>query len=225
LVGPALLAESFQRLRTVDPGYRTADLYTFQFAPEQAQLSDGPSWGRLHVASMDRWRALPGVTAVGIVENVPLDEGTEAWRFLSEGMADDSGGVLLNRNFTAGDYFSVMGIKLLQGRPFTKDEAFTPNDHVIVSRSAAARLWPDESRVGKRLHHGGDKDPTLLTVVGVVEDVKQLDWRAAGEAVVYFPLTGPTPKSWSLSSPAYVVKSPRAQTLTREVRELVRQIA
>src|SRR5262249_26730230 len=73
LIGSALLVESFQRLRNVDPGYRTADIYTFQFAPEQTQLSDGPSWGRLHVAFMDRLRALPGVTAVGIVENVPLD--------------------------------------------------------------------------------------------------------------------------------------------------------
>jgi putative ABC transport system permease protein len=64
-----------------------------------------------------------------------------------------------------------------------------------------------------------------FTVVGVVEDVKQDDWREAGEAVVYFPLTGPTPDAWALGSPAYVVKSPRAASLGREIRELVRQIA
>ena len=59
----------------------------------------------------------------------------------------------------------------------------------------------------------------------MVEDVKQDDWRDAGEAVVYLPLTGPTPTSWRMSSPAYVLKSSRAETLQREVRELVRQIA
>jgi ABC-type lipoprotein release transport system permease subunit len=64
-----------------------------------------------------------------------------------------------------------------------------------------------------------------FTVVGVVEDVKQDDWREAGEAVVYFPLTGPTPRSWALTSPGYVVKSPRADRLQREVRDLVREIA
>jgi ABC-type lipoprotein release transport system permease subunit len=64
-----------------------------------------------------------------------------------------------------------------------------------------------------------------FTVVGVVDDVKQSDWRDAPEEVVYFPLTGPEPRSWALGSPAYVVKSPRAENLQREVRELVRQIA
>jgi putative ABC transport system permease protein len=58
-----------------------------------------------------------------------------------------------------------------------------------------------------------------------VDDVKQDDWREAGEAVVYFPLTGPEARSWGMGSPAYVVKSPRAANLANEVREAVRQIA
>jgi ABC-type lipoprotein release transport system permease subunit len=64
-----------------------------------------------------------------------------------------------------------------------------------------------------------------FSVIGVVADVKQDDWREAGEAVVYFALTGPTPTMWGMGSPAYVVKSPRAAGLTREVRDLVRQVA
>jgi putative ABC transport system permease protein len=62
-------------------------------------------------------------------------------------------------------------------------------------------------------------------VVGVVNDVKQADWREEGEAVAYLPLTGPTPTAWGMGSPAYVVKSSRAASLGPEVRELVRQIA
>ena len=59
-------------------------------------------------------------------------------------MAPDGGGALLDLNFAGGDYFRVMGIELLHGRPFTPDEAVTPNSSVIISRSAAARLWPDQ---------------------------------------------------------------------------------
>ena len=59
----------------------------------------------------------------------------------------------------------------------------------------------------------------------MVEDVKQDDWREAGEAIVYFPLTGPTPNSWGIGTPAYVVKSPRPELLQRQVRELVRELA
>ena len=224
LIGSALLVQSFQRLRNVDPGYDTADLYTFQFAPEQPRLTDGPSWGRFHLEFMDRLRALPGVAGVGVVNNIPLDEGTGSGRFLTDAMNQDGGGALLAQNFAGGDYFNVMGIDLLRGRPFTNDEAVTPNSNVIISRSAAERLWSDRDPIGQRMR------PTngpvqWFTVVGVVQDVKQNDWRSSGEAAVYLPLTGPTPRSWSLGSPAYVVKSPRASSLGSEVRDLVRQVA
>jgi putative ABC transport system permease protein len=173
---------------------------------------------------MDRLRTLPGVTSVGVVNNIPLDEGTGAGRFLTDSMAPESGGALLDQNFTGGDYFRVMGIDLLRGREFTPDEAVTPNSSVILSQSAAARLWPDRDSLGQRIRRTGDS-PQWFTIVGVVEDVKQDDWREAGEAVVYFPLTGPAPMTWAMGSPAYVVKSPRAASLGREVRDLVRQVA
>jgi putative ABC transport system permease protein len=224
LIGSALLVQSFERLRTVDPGYDTSDIYTFQFAPEQERLSDGPVWGRFHLDFMDRLRTLPGVIAVGVVNNIPLDEGTGSGRFLTDSMAADDGGALIDVNFAGGDYFSVMGIDILRGRQFTPNEAFTPNSSVILSQSAAMRLWPDQNPLGQRIRRTGDT-PQWFTVVGVVEDVKQDDWRDAGEAVVYFPLTGPAPAAWAMGSPAYVVKSPRAASLGREVRELVRQVA
>jgi predicted permease len=225
LIGSALLVRSFQKLRTVDPGYDTKDLYTFQFAPDQEQLRDGPSWGRLHLDFMDRLRALPGVTEVGVVNNIPLDEGTSTGRWLADGMTEESGGTLLDQNFTGGDYFRAMGIDLQAGRIFTSGEAVTPNNSVIVSRSAADKLWPGQDAIGKQLRRRLDDTLRTFTVVGVVEDVKQSDWRDAGEAIVYFPLTGPTAELWGMSSPAYVVKSPRAASLGREVRELVRQVA
>ena len=225
LIGAALLVQSFQRLRNVDAGYEIDDIYTFQFAPQQDHLVDGPSLGRLHLDFMDRLRALPGVSAVGVVNNIPLDEGTGGGRFLSDDMTTEGGGALLDINFAGGDYFRVMGIAMRQGRAFTNDEAVTPNTSIIVSQSAADRLWPGQNALGQRIRQITGNGPVAFTVVGVVNDVKQDDWRDAGEAVVYYPLTGPTPTAWGMGSPAYVVKSPRAESLTREVRELVRQIA
>jgi predicted permease len=222
LIGSALLVQSFQRLRNVDPGYETQDIYTFQFAPEQPHLVDGPSWGRLHLDFMERLRALPGVTAVGVINNLPLDEGTGGGRFLTDGMSDDAG-ALIDQNFTGGDYFRAMGIRLLQGRTFTEGEAVTPNNSVILSRSAAQKLWPDQNAVGQRIRR--PRGTQWYMVVGVVNDVKQNDWREAGEALVYLPLTGPEPRAWAMGSPAYVVKSPRAGSLANDVRELVRQVA
>jgi predicted permease len=225
IVGSALLVRSFQSLHGIDPGYQTADLYTFQFAPEQARLTDGPAWGRFHLEFMDRLRGVPGVTAVGVVNNLPLDEGTGGGRWLTDAMSPDEGGTLLDQNWTAGDYFPAMGISILRGRTFTNDEAVTPNTHIVISRSAAERLWPEQDAVGQRLRRRLGNQMLAFTVIGVVGDVKQDDWRQAGEAVVYFPLTGPAPEIWAMGSPAYVVKSPRAANLAQEVRDLVKQVA
>jgi len=225
LIGSALLVQSFNKLRHVNPGYTTQDLYTFQYAPDQPQLTDGPSWGRLHLMFMDRLRALPGVTGVGIVNNIPLDEGTNTSRFLSDAMSADGGGVLLKMNFTAGDYFRVMGIQLFKGRIFTNAEAASPNTSAIISRSAGEKLWPGQDALGRQIRWVRGNATTAFTVVGIVDDVKQNDWRDPGESIVYFPLTGPTPTAWGMGSPAYVVKSTRADRLTREVRELVHQVA
>jgi len=226
LIGSALLVQSFQKLRHVNPGYLTKDIYTFQFAPDQPNLRDGPSLGRMHLNFMDRLRALPGVTDVGVVNNLPLDEGTGGGRFLTDAMSADAGGVLLGINFTGGDYFRALGIHLLQGRTFTNDEAVTTNSNVIVSRSAAQKLWPNESALGQRIRRAGSTSTPPFTVVGVVDDVKQDDWREEGQAaVIYLPLTGPTPTAWGMGSPAYVVKSARAASLGPEVRALVHQIA
>jgi predicted permease len=226
LIGSTLLFQSFRRLRNVDPGYDIKNIYTFQFAPEQPGLRDGPSMGQLHLTTMDRLRALPGVTTVGVVENIPLDEGTGSFRVQPEGKSAEGDGITLNITFTGGDYFRAVGIKVLQGRAFTPQEATTPNANAILSRSAAERLWPGENALGRRFRPRlGTQDTLAFTVVGIVNDVKQLDWRDKGQALVYLPLTGPSPRAWSRNSPAYVVKSSRANSLRNEVRQIIHELA
>jgi predicted permease len=226
LIGSALLVESFQRLRHVKPGYDTTGIYTFQFAPNQPGLRNGPQLGQLHINVMRRLRALPGVTAVGVVNNVPLDEGTPGVAVRSDAISADAQPVSLKANFTAGDYFRAMSIPVLQGRAFTDQEAVTPNSDVVLSRSAAEKLWPGRSALGRTIRPSfGNQDTITFTVVGIVGDVKQDDWRDPGDATMYFPLTGPAAGSWVIGSPAYVVKSLRAESLKPEVRAIVHDVA
>lgn len=137
------------------------------------------------------------------INNVPLDEGTGGVHVRTEGMPSTEGAALLDMTFAGGDDFEVMGIPLLKGRTFTRDEAVSVNTSVIISRSAAEKLWPAEEPVGQRIRPRlAGQDTLAFTVVGVVGDVKQDDWRDPGEAIVYFPLTGPTPSMWAMGSPA-----------------------
>lgn len=224
LIGSGLLLRSFQELRSRDPGYDTRDILTFQFAPEQAHLVDGPSWARFHLDFMDRLRSLPGVEAVGIVDNVPLNESLREAAFVTgeTPTVDPSEGAQIGFTFAGGDYFEAMGIELLRGRAFTEEDARVPG-RVVVSQAAAELLWPGADPVGRRLRN------TLLdewhTVVGVVEDIVQYDLGDPPDPVVYYPMVGPAPDSWTLTSPGYVVRASRAGRMTPEVRELVAEVA
>ncbi|MEM7350764.1 MAG: ABC transporter permease, partial [Acidobacteriota bacterium] len=194
LIGSALLLRSFDKLRQVDPGYDTADIFTFQIAPEGAHLQDAPSYARFHMDFMDRVAALPGVERVGIVENVPLNEGLSTQRFLTESMAGgEESGTLLSLTWSAGDYFRTMGIEVFQGRTFTDADHTSQLGNILVSQSAADLLWPGADPIGQRLQIQGQE--VWETVVGVVDDVMQYEFRQAPEPMVYFPLVGQDPEN------------------------------
>lgn len=221
LVSSGLLLRSHHKLSQVNPGYDTSDIFTFQIAPEQPGLTDGPTYAQFALNFMDRLRAVPGVQSVGLIENVPLDEGTALSRFKAQGAA--SSGVLLRYTFAGADYYKTMGIKVLAGRPFTREDAVSSLGNVVISKSAAAMLWPGADPVGRRLQREGLE--TWETVVGVVDDVMQSDFRQPAQALVYFPMTGQLPTQWRLSSPAYVVKTSRADTIAADIRAVVRDVA
>lgn len=224
IVGSGLLLRSFAELRNVDTGYVTKDIFTFQMAPDRPQF-DGRSWSTFHHTFMERLRGLPGVEKVGIVEAVPLTEFTWNQRFTLDARP---GGVppsehSLSMTFTAGDYFEAMGIELVRGRTFTEAEQQQNPGHVIVSRSTAERFWPGEDPIGKQLtlNAFGFRE----TVIGVVEDVRQLDVRDETGPNVYFPLVAQQPERWRMNSPGYVVRTARAASIEAEVRALLREIA
>jgi predicted permease len=177
LVGSGLLLRSFQALQAVDPGYDVEDVFTFQMAIEdEPGLEDAVSLARFHLDFLDRLRALPGVASAGIVENVPLNEGVGVGPFQTEATMDDEGAApTLGRTWAAGDYFEVMNIGLLRGRTFEDAEQLDNPGSVIVSERAAELLWPGEDPIGKRLYWSLFE--SWETVVGVVEDVMQYDFR------------------------------------------------
>ncbi|MGA9422155.1 MAG: ABC transporter permease [Rhodanobacteraceae bacterium] len=225
LIGSGLLMRSAWALKHVDPGYDTKDIFTFQIAPDRPTLKDAPAFARFNQAFLERLSALPGVQSAGLVENVPLDEDTDSMRVRTETPSNEPGeGALVNYTFAAGDYFRTMGIALLAGRTFAGEDQSTPHGDVIVSESVAKRLWPGRNPVGQRLKRQGGR--AWETVEGVVADVMQDGFQDGLQGVIYFPMVDPTPSGGRVvSSPAYVIKTARAETIAPDIRALVRQVA
>ena len=224
LIGSGLLLRSHAKLRNVDPGYDTKDIFTFQFAPEQPALRDAADWTAFHLAFMDRLLALPGVTSVGIIENVPLDEGVGIAPFQAEGQAADPNSVTrLSYTFAGPGYFETMGIAVHAGRAYTRADVTSDFGGAVLSQSAARVLWPGEDPVGRRFR--ASSDSTWSTVIGVVSDVLQGDFREQARPMVYYPLRAADPRDYWLTSPAYAVRTARAKTIAPEIRALVKEVA
>jgi hypothetical protein len=161
---------------------------------------------------------------VGIVNNVPLNESLSDGRFLTAERAGETGaGIRLGMTTVAGDYFSTMGIRVLEGRVFTPDEQRGNPGYVILNRAAANLLWPGQSPIGRRIKW--DEVDAWETVIGVVDDVMQDNFRDPAPPAAYYPLVPQPPAEWQITSPAYVVKTPRADAISPEVLALVREVA
>ncbi len=217
LVGSALLMRSFWELRNVDAGYDTEGIFTFQVAAGRPDLNDRAAMSRFQYAFMDRLKALPGVESVGYVTTLPLDEGAGSQNITTPALeASGAEAPLVRFAGAGGAYFQTMGIELVRGRYFDRVEEERAMPLVIVSQSAAELLFPGEDPIGKQLRPAAGGQ-TWYSVIGVVEDILIDDLRRQSpEPMVYLPAVS--------SSPAYVMKSVRADGLEAEVRALIREV-
>jgi putative ABC transport system permease protein len=214
LVGAALLVRSFWQLSHVDAGYDTENIFTFQIAANRPDLNDRASMSRFQYAFMDRLKALPGVESVGYITTLPLDEGSGSQNITTPRLdASGAEAPLVRVAGAGGAYFQTMGIDLLRGRYFERMEEERGLPFVIVSQRAAELLFPGEDPLGQQVRPAAGSQP-WFTVIGVVEDVLVDDLRRSSrDPMVYLPAVS--------SSPAYVMKSARAEQLEPEVRAII----
>jgi putative ABC transport system permease protein len=217
LVGSALLMRSFWQLSNVDAGYDIDGIFTFQIAASRPDLNDRAAMSQFQYAFMDRLKGLPGVESVGYVGTLPLDEGAGRANITTPTLqASGAEAPSVRVSGAGGAYFQTMGIELVRGRYFERVEEERGLPFVIISQAAADLLFPGEDPIGKQVRPatGGQQ---WFSVIGVVEDILIDDLRRKSpEPMVYLPAVS--------ASPAYVMKSTRAEQLEPEVRAIVREV-
>lgn len=217
LVGAALLARSFWELNSVDPGYDKEDIFTFQVAVRRDDLRERAALSQFQYEFMDRLEQLATVEAVGFITTLPLDEGAGSTAVTSRPIEASGAEPPRVRNAGAGgEYFQAMGIELLEGRFFDRIEEEQGIQNVIISESAARLLFADGSAIDQEVRPSDNPEAPWFTVVGVVEDVRIDDFRQDPQPMVYIPAVS--------GSPAYVLRTTRADQIAPEVRALIQEM-
>jgi putative ABC transport system permease protein len=174
LMGAGLLIRSFQRLVAVDPGFRADHILTAWIQFPNARYEKDEQKNQFFARLLDSVRAIPGVrsaSADGFLPFAGIIAGTgvqvEGRPILPPSQLPD-----INVSLVEPDFFETLGIPLISGRTFNRSEAFQASGNVVISRSMAQTLWPNENPIGKRATIYMKRNNTPSTVIGVVGDIK-----------------------------------------------------
>jgi predicted permease len=227
LIGCGLMLQAFWKLQQVHTGMQPDNVITLRVSLPRAIYSDATKVRNFWTTFGDRIAHLPGAKSGALVEGLPPLRPPNMNDTTIEGFVQRTGGPIQNVDFdqlVSPDYFSTMGIRLVDGRLFNESDGQGAPSTVIVNQTMANTFWPDESAIGKHVRPDGSKTGPWSTVVGVVDNVKNagLDHPAGTE--LYLPLVQAANAG---VNDVYVVlkaNSGNPRALTGEVRQVLNQI-
>ena len=190
LAGATLLGRSLLRVLSINPGFRTEHVISMNLVlPDVEQANAKVQRLQFLDQLLSRISAIPGVQDVGGINNLPLTGFHPDGTFveMSPGQAlpttPRAFETLFHDRTRTGDadyacadagFFRILGIPLLRGRMFQAGDVMDAPHVALISESVARQKWPGQDPLGRQIEWGNmDGDVRLLTIVGVVGDVRQ----------------------------------------------------
>ncbi len=169
----------------------------FGFIPQGAMIADADmkmagysddSAYPVQRKMVDEASQLPGVTAAGTIDALPLSGGGSNWSVYREGTTDfrSSNSLMSPRSYQVSPgYLQAANTSLLAGRDFTWNDGPNMPKIAIVNEFFAHKMFGDVPAIGRHFL-GGDK--TRYEIVGVVENGKYEMLTEEPAAAMFFPL-------------------------------------
>lgn len=195
LVGAGLLTRTLWELSHVPLGFRPEGVLTLRTS--LPVTSDSPyrsfaARSEFYRRVLDRVTAIPGVISAGYTTFLPLTNAGGTSGFTIEGAPPPSPGIVTDANHRviSVDYLQTIGVRLRAGRFFRESDGPQAPPVAIINEAMAGRYWPGQNPLGHRFRLGDAAAP-WITIIGVVDDVRQMGLDINGRAEMYFPCTQP----------------------------------
>ncbi|HSZ15709.1 MAG TPA: ABC transporter permease [Terracidiphilus sp.] len=175
LIGAGLMLRSLLNQMHIDPGFQQKHVLTASLSLPHEQYKTNAATGRFYDQLVGDLSALPGVESAGAGSDLPWTGWDEnAGGFSIEGKKPQPGQEYHARyHMATPGYFSALGVPLISGRFFKASDTETAPPVILINHAMAARYWPGENVVGKRMtFEDQPKEKDWMTVVGVVGDIK-----------------------------------------------------
>jgi putative ABC transport system permease protein len=185
VISGGLLIKSFAGLFAVNLGFRTENLLTMQVGLPWPQYRAEEPRMAFYQDLLKRIGSLPEVESAGAVDMLPMSGNYSGGPFTIEGRAaPDTWKKMSAQYLTATPtYFRAVGIPLRRGRLFTGQDVPGSPAVILINDAMARRFWPNEDPIGQRIR----RSKRVLTIVGIVGDVRHNGPDKETEPQVYFP--------------------------------------
>jgi predicted permease len=207
LASAGLLLRSFEKMRSVNLGYRPDHLLVASYSLPQKQYATQGAIDEFNRELLLRLRQLPGVKYAGMTTFLPATGSNSNTTFVVEGFIAPKGAGMNLATWVQvqGDYLQAMQVPLLAGRYPTPADTADSQLVIVVNHKMAEHYWPGQDPIGKRIRIGTPETPTpWLNVVGIVEDVKENSPDAPTKEQWYQPVEQVEKSVGSLGSPTDV---------------------
>jgi putative ABC transport system permease protein len=150
LVGSALLVRTFVSLSRVDPGFQPDNVLTFNIALRGPRYRVPGRSVEFFNELLTRIRAIPGVSAAGGAEFLPLSGMDASTPLFVDGQPNPAPGQDVHAHYravTAG-YFQAIGMRVVHGRALLETDTANAPRVAVANETLARRFWPNSSAVG-----------------------------------------------------------------------------
>ena len=212
LIGNGLMIRAFWKLLSVNAGLNPDRVLTMRIPLPAAVYADSKSTTGFWTALEDRIGNLPGVDKVATVAGLPPLRPINANDTEIEGFVPKPGGPIQNIDywqFVGRRYFDVMGVRVIDGRPFDGRDGTGSPPVVIINKMMAQIYWPGESAIGHRVRPPGRPgvESPWFTVIGVVDDVKNVGIDKPAGTELYFAIPQLAGRPFALRNAFLTVKA------------------
>ena len=232
VVTSGLMLRTFQEIRKARPGFTSPrQVQVFGLAIPKSQVEQPERVVRMWNDILERLAAIPGVSAAGLANSLPMDDTKNQNPVVAESPRDERGidPPIRTFKFVSPGFLAATGTRVIAGRDLAWDDIYGRRPVALISENLARKLWGSSlGAVGKRIHKMSN-NIQWCEVVGVVEDVHDDGIQREAPPIVYWPFAEANFNGAPLSvqrDAAFAVRSPGAGTeaFVKQIRHAVAAI-
>jgi predicted permease len=186
LIGAGLFVRTLVNLSKRPLGFRADHLLLFRLDPSRARYTSAQML-TLYEQTEEKLAAILGVRSVSMSNIAIIGDGHSGGTFHVSGTPIEKEPTRVQTNTVGVDFFSTMGIPILQGRGFNRHDTPSSPKVAVVNRALAKKFFPNQNPIGLTFETDPEDTEGPVEIVGIIPDTRYADLRSETPPTFYLP--------------------------------------